>query len=205
MILEYYKQEKVIKKYGLKRPQSFFVNSKEEAISASNKIGYPVVLKISSRKHLHRTEVGGVVIGVRNEGEVESAFDKLKAIKDIDGVIIEKEIKGFEFIVGVKKDPVFGNVVMLGTGGTMVELFKDVTFRVLPIKKNDAKEMLTEIKGKELLDGFRGTQKIDKKNLVNLLTKVSDLTMNENFKEIEFNPVIVNNKEAFICDVKITV
>ncbi len=203
MILEYSKQEKVLKKYGLKRPRSFFVTNKKEAISAADKIGYPVVLKISSRKHLHRTEVDGVAKNVRNKSETEEAYERLKSIKDIDGVIVEKKIEGFEFIIGVKKDPVFGSVLMLGTGGIMVELFKDVTFRALPVKKNDAMEMLNEIKGRKLLDGFRGTKKIDKNNLINLLIKISDLAVKENFKEIDFNPVIINNKEVLICDVKI--
>jgi acyl-CoA synthetase (NDP forming) len=205
MILGYREQKEVLEKYNLETPNSFFIEKKEQLSLAIEKIGYPLVMKISSKKHLHRTEVGGVFKDIKSKKEAEEAFDSLGEISEIDGVVIEEQIKGVEFIVGVKDDPSFGKVLMLGSGGVMVEVFNDVSFRVLPIEKEDATEMIDEIKGRKLLEGFRGNKAVDKKILNDFLISVSLLAEKENFKEIDFNPVIVNSKGSFICDVKIIV
>ncbi len=205
MILGYQEQKEVLEKYNLETPDSFFIEKKEQLSLAIEKIGYPLVMKISSKKHLHRTEVGGVFKDIKSEKEAEEAFDSLSEISEIDGVVVEEQIKGVEFIVGVKDDPSFGKVLMLGSGGVMVEVFNDVSFRVLPIEKEDATEMINEIKGRKLLEGFRGNKAVDKKILNDFLISVSLLAEKEEFKEIDFNPVIVNNKGSFICDVKIIV
>jgi acyl-CoA synthetase (NDP forming) len=205
MILGYREQKEVLEKYNLETPNSFFIEKKEQLSLAIEKIGYPLVMKISSKKHLHRTEVGGVFKDIKSKKEAEEAFDSLGEISEIDGVVIEEQIKGVEFIVGVKDDPSFGKVLMLGSGGVMVEVFNDVSFRVLPIEREDATEMINEIKGRKLLEGFRGNKAVDKKILNDFLISVSLLAEKENFKEIDFNPVIVNSKGSFICDVKIIV
>jgi acyl-CoA synthetase (NDP forming) len=205
MILGYREQKEVLEKYNLETPNSFFIEKKEQLSLAIEKIGYPLVMKISSKKHLHRTEVGGVFKDIKSKKDAEEAFDSLGEISEIDGVVIEEQIKGVEFIVGVKDDPSFGKVLMLGSGGVMVEVFNDVSFRVLPIEKEDATEMIDEIKGRKLLEGFRGNKAVDKKILNDFLISVSLLAEKENFKEIDFNPVIVNSKGSFICDVKIIV
>jgi acyl-CoA synthetase (NDP forming) len=205
MILGYREQKEVLEKYNLETPNSFFIEKKEQLSLAIEKIGYPLVMKISSKKHLHRTEVGGVFKDIKSKKDAEEAFDSLGEISEIDGVVIEEQIKGVEFIVGVKDDPSFGKVLMLGSGGVMVEVFNDVSFRVLPIEREDATEMINEIKGRKLLEGFRGNKAVDKKILNDFLISVSLLAEKENFKEIDFNPVIVNSKGSFICDVKIIV
>ena len=205
MILDHKEQDKILKKYGLKVPKTYFIESKKQVSFSLSKIGFPVVMKIFSKKHLHRTEVGGVVKNIKNRKEAEIAFTSLFKIKDTQGVLIQKQVSGVEFIVGVKKDSLFGDVIMLGTGGTMVEVFDDVTFRVLPIRKNDALKMIEEIKGKKLLEGFRGLEKIDKNKLADILVKVSNLADKEEYREIDLNPVILNHKGAYVCDVKIVV
>ncbi len=205
MILDYKEQDKILKKYGLKVPDTCFVENKTQASSSASKIGFPVVMKISSKKHFHRTEVGGVLKNIKSKEEAQIAFTSLSKIEDTQGVLVQKQVEGVEFIVGVKKDPLFGGVIMLGTGGTMVEVFNDVTFRVLPIKKGDALKMIEEIKGKKLLEGFRGLEKIDKSKLADILVKVSSLADKEDYQEIDLNPVILNDKKAFVCDVKIVV
>ena len=203
MILEYTKQEKLLKKYNLKTAPSFFVKNKKDALLAVSKIGYPVVFKIFSKDCLHRTEVKGVITNIDSLKKAKDSFDKLKSIKGIDGIIIQKQIDGVEFVVGVKKDNVFGPVVMFGTGGIFVELFNDVSFRLAPFNKGVALSMIDSIKGKEILDGFRGLPKIKKEDVADLLVKTSLLASREQFSEIDFNPVIINEKGAFICDIKI--
>ena len=203
MILNHKKRENLLSKYNLKRPKTFLVREKSEAIKKANIIGFPVVAKISSDTHLHRTELGGVVVNIENQQELEDAFQELSEIDDINGVIIQKQVGGVEFIVGSKRDQVFGSTIMLGTGGTMVELFEDVSFRVAPIQKEDAFEMIDEIKGKKLLDGFRGGPKIDKTELADILVKASQLAFEEDVQELDFNPVIGNEDGVYICDVKI--
>ncbi len=203
MILNHKKREDLLSKYKLKRPKTFLVREKSEAIKKANIIGFPVVAKISSDKHLHRTELDGVVIDIQTEKELEEAFERLSEIDDINGVIIQKQVEGVEFIVGAKKDDVFGSTIMLGTGGTMVELFEDVCFRIAPIKRREALEMIGEIKGRKLLNGFRGGPKIDKTELADILVKASKLAFEEDVKELDFNPVIGNEEGVYICDVKI--
>lgn len=203
MILEYIKQEQLLKKYNLKTAPSFFVQTKKDALLAVDKIGYPVVFKIFSKDYLHRTEIGGVVTGIDGSKKAKDAFDKLESIERIDGIIVQKQIDGVEFVVGAKQDNIFGPVVMFGTGGIFVELFNDVSFRLAPFSKGVALSMIDEIKGKKLLDGFRGGPKIKKDSVVDLLVKTSLLASMEQFSEIDFNPVIINEQGAFICDVKI--
>ncbi|MEA2092574.1 MAG: acetate--CoA ligase family protein [Patescibacteria group bacterium] len=205
MILGYQEQKEILTKYNLKTSDSFFIENKEQIYSAIEKIGFPLVMKISSRKHFHRTEVGGVFKNIKSRKEAEEVFNVLNKVSDIDGVVAEEQIDGAEFIVGVKNDPSFGKVIMLGSGGVMVEVFNDASFRVLPIKNEDALEMINEIKGRKFLEGFRGGEKIDKKIITDFLISVSSLAEEEKFDEVDFNPVIVNNKGAFICDVKIIV
>ncbi|MDA3814758.1 MAG: acetate--CoA ligase family protein [Patescibacteria group bacterium] len=205
MILGYQEQKEILEKYNLKTPTSFFIENKEQVSLAVEKIGYPLVMKISSRKHLHRTEVGGVVKDIKSKEEAEEAFITLSKVGDIDGIIAEEQIKGVEFIVGIKNDSSFGKGLMLGSGGVMVEVFNDVSFRVLPIKSEDATEMINEIKGRKFLEGFRGNEEVDKKIIVDFLVSVSFLAEEEKCAEVDFNPVIINNKGAFVCDVKIIV
>ncbi len=203
MILNYKKRENLLSKYNLKRPETFLVASKEDAQVKAKEIGFPVVAKISSDKHLHRTELGGVFVDIENKKELEEAFEKLMEIEGTEGIIIQKQVEGVEFIVGSKMDDVFGPTIMFGTGGVLVEVFEDVSFRVAPITERDAFEMINEVKGRKLLEGFRGGPKIPKKKLVDLLVKTSKLVYKERVKELDFNPVIGNENGLYICDVKI--
>lgn len=203
MILNYKKKENLLSKYNLKRPETFLVASKEDAQVKAKEIGFPVVAKISSDKHLHRTELGGVFVDIENKKELEEAFEKLMEIEGTEGIIIQKQVEGVEFIVGSKMDDVFGPTIMFGTGGVLVEVFEDVSFRVAPITERDAFEMINEVKGRKLLEGFRGGPKIPKKKLVDLLVKTSKLVYKERVKELDFNPVIGNENGLYICDVKI--
>ncbi len=204
MILSFQEQEKLLRKHKIKRPKTFFVSSLKELSENVKKVGFPLVLKISSRKHLHRTEVKGVFTNISSLKEAEETYRRLIKIKNIDGVLLQQQIDGYEFVIGLKEDEVFGKTIMFGSGGTMIEILKDVSFRLLPVDKKEIEKMIKEVKSSTLLGGFRKKEKIDLKEVINSISQVGQMSIAEDIKEADFNPVIINNQGVFFCDVKIT-
>nr|MBF0223662.1 acetate--CoA ligase family protein [Desulfobulbaceae bacterium] len=186
--------------------------SKTEAVELSETIGYPVVLKISSVDITHKSDAGGVKVNLKNRDEVEQAFDLIMesaAAKfpdaNIEGVSVQAMAKpGIEIIMGMIKDASFGPVVMFGLGGVLVEVLKDVAFRIVPIDKNDAVEMIEEIKGKKLLEGYRGQDPVDIACLQDMLVKLSDFVdQTPGIEEIDMNPVFAYKDGAAVVDARI--
>ncbi|MBU4241616.1 MAG: acetate--CoA ligase family protein [Nanoarchaeota archaeon] len=206
MQLDYKEAHKVLKEYQIDFPKYEMAASKKEAVRIAKNLGFPVVLKITSQKIIHKSDVKGVKLDLRNTEEVEKAYDEIMSKvsnKDIDGILVQKMILGNYILIGMKRDESFGPVIAFGLGGIFVEVMKDVSFRIAPITTKDAKEMIKEIKGHKLLEGFRGSEKVDFDKLVELLLNVSKLSMeNKDIKEIDFNPVVVNSKEAMVVDVR---
>lgn|SRR5574341_259711 len=175
----------------------------EEAVSVAERIGYPVVLKIHNPEILHKTELGGVILDLRDEKEVQKGFLNLK--KKIEkknlsfcGVVVQKMIKGgVETVMGMSTDPVFGPLIMFGLGGINVEILKDVSFKVQPLTDQDAEEMIKSLKGYPLLTGFRGSKPVDIEELKTCLLKLSQLVTDfPVIDQIDINPFIVSeNKE----------
>ena len=191
-----------LKKQGFKVTEFGFAETVSDAIDIGNKIGYPLVLKIPSE--IHKTDVGGIATNIHNVSDLKTISKNMvsnlaKQSIDFEGLVVQKQIKGIELIVGLKKDPVFGKVILLGSGGILAELLKDVTFRVCPILKKDAKEMINEIKSKKILDGFRG-EKIDTTELEKFLIQISKL---EDINELDLNPIFVNKEGCWIVDARI--
>jgi acyl-CoA synthetase (NDP forming) len=192
---------------GISTNSILVANSLDEATEFSQKIGYPVVLKVLSPEVVHKSDLGGVKLNLKNAAEVELAY---KEISDtfsnykLAGVAVQKMIPpGLEAIVGVSRDPAFGPVLMFGLGGIFVEVLKDVSFRVLPVTEADIDEMLKEIKGYNLLQGFRGTA-VDLPALKELLLNVSALVMRHpEIKELELNPVFLYPKGNMTVDARI--
>ena len=144
--------KEILGEYGIKVPHYALVTNADEAVQKSKEIGFPLVAKIVSADILHKTDVGGVKVGLNSEAEVKKAFDdmyyRLKEKFDVKGVLLEKMVpNGVELIIGLQNDSQFGPSIMVGLGGIYTELFKDVSFRVLPITKNDASKMLDSLKG----------------------------------------------------------
>ncbi|MFQ6025701.1 MAG: acetate--CoA ligase family protein, partial [Nitrosopumilaceae archaeon] len=202
----------ILKKYGIKVPGFALVNSTSEAVKAAKKIGFPLVMKVVSPQILHKTEVGGVKVGLQNEVEVKKAFnDMYKRISKkkgilLKGILLEKMVpKGVELIVGLQNDPQFGPVIMVGLGGILTEVFRDVAFRLVPITTADAKSMLNELKGSKLLKGFRGSKPIDQNMLAKALVQIGKLGAENasHFDSIDFNPVVVYPKSYYVVDAKI--
>ncbi len=196
--------------YGIRVPDYSIVTTDSEAMTKAKEIGFPLVAKIVSDQILHKTDVQGVKIGLQNENEVRETFldmyNRLSKEYKIKGVLLEKMVpKGIELIVGLQNDPQFGPVIMLGLGGIYTELFKDVSFRVLPISKEDALDMINDLKAKEILKGFRGAQEINLDMLCDAIIKIGDLgfDMAEYINSVDFNPIIVYPDSYYVVDAKI--
>ena len=186
--------------------------TKDAAIILSKQLGYPVVLKVSSVDITHKSDAGGVKVNLKNKAEVEIAFDEImqscKAANPtakIEGVSVQCMAKpGIEVIMGIIKDPSFGPVIMFGLGGVFVEVLQDVAFRIVPIEKSDAEEMINEIKGKKLLEGYRGQEAADITCLQQMLLKLSDfVNTTPEIEEIDMNPVFAYKDGAVVVDARI--
>ena len=182
-----------------------------EAGAIADGIGYPVVMKIVSEQVIHKTEVGGVRINIGSKEDVRRTFeDILESIKEqvpdavIDGILIEEMANGTELIIGTTTDPQFGAMIMFGIGGIFVEVYKDVSFRLIPITPNDAREMMEEIKGKALLEGIRGLPKADPDQVVEILLAVSKLIEdNPDIDEMDINPLLLTERGIIAVDARI--
>ncbi len=213
MQLDFEKTKRLLERYKLPLVSSFLVKKLEQAIKLSKKIGFPLVLKISSPDIIHKSDIGGVKIGIEDEEELAKAYDEIiKDVKNkkpkakIEGVLMQKRWKGKEVIVGMTRDPQFGSVLMFGLGGVFVEVLKDVSFRIAPVDKKEALEMIKEIKGYKVLEGVRGKKAVSINALVNIITKTSNMVIkNKKITELDFNPIIVDEKKAAIVDARIII
>jgi len=191
--------ENFLEKENLKVIKRAFVKDKNELKNAGKKINFPWVMKISSEKIIHKKKVGGVILNVKNLNEAQIAFEKLSKIENFEQIIIQPMISGEELIIGLKKTPEFGITIMLGAGGSSVEEKKDVSFRICPIEKKDAHEMIKEIKIYNELN-----RKVDVSLIEKNLLKISSLAKKHpNIRELDINPLIVNKKEAIVVDARI--
>jgi len=203
--------KELLRKYKIPIPTFRLIKSEGEISGIRESIGYPLVMKIVSPDIIHKSDAGGVKVGVKDEEEARTAYQEIisKAVKynkkaQICGVIAYKMIpQATEIIIGMMKDPHFGPVIMFGLGGIFVEVLKDVSFRILPLEERDAQEMITEIKGYEILKGARGETPKDIEAIKNLLMKISQLAMeNPEIKEIDLNPVFVFEKSLLVVDAR---
>jgi acyl-CoA synthetase (NDP forming) len=211
-ILTEIEAKQVIKTAGIKVVETRLAASQKEAVTIAEKIGFPIVLKIASPDIIHKTDAGGVKVGLKNAAEVRKAYTeiidsvrrKYPKVK-IEGVSVQAMARpGIEIIVGISKDPQFGPVIMFGLGGIFVEVLKDVSFRLIPILKRDAEAMIKEIKGYALLNGYRGQEPASIPALVDVLLKVSALIeKTPEIKELDLNPVFAYKDSAIAVDARI--
>jgi acyl-CoA synthetase (NDP forming) len=211
-ILTEIESKQLVKQAGISVSDTMLATSTEEAISISKQFGFPVVLKIASPDVVHKSDAGGVKVGLRTSKQVGKAYDDiLGAIRQkypqatIQGVSVQKMARpGVEVIIGMSKDVQFGPVLMFGLGGILVEILKDVSFRIVPLTKRDAGEMIREIKGYPLLQGYRGQEPVDVSNLEELLLKVSDFVeQNPAVKELDLNPIFAYSNGAIAVDARV--
>ena len=200
--------------YGISMPQEGLATSAAEAVDLARKIGFPVVMKIVSPEILHKTDAGGVLTDVADEDSAGAAYETIVANAkgydsnaSITGVQVQAQIGGGqEVIVGAVTDPVFGKLVAFGLGGTLVEVLKDVTFRLAPTDVGEAAKMLDEIAGSEILDGVRGAQGVDRAALAATIENVSRLVADfPQISELDLNPVFASASGAVAVDARIIV
>src|SRR5215211_4588852 len=200
--------------YGIPVPKEGVANSAQDASRLADDMGYPVVLKIVSPDILHKTEAGGVLVGVKSADEVSKGYEtilanakKYKADAKIDGVQVQQMLKGGqEVIVGAVTDGSFGKLVAFGLGGVLVEVLKDITFRLAPATKADALSMLDGIQAAEMLKGVRGGDAVNRDALADLIVGVSELVSDfPEISEMDLNPVFATKESAIAADVRIVV
>jgi len=190
----------LLEAYGVSLIQGKLACDFQEALDAAKALGYPVVMKVASQDVLHKSDYGAIAVNIRNEGELENAYNRIlenvheqDATARIDGVLLEKmAAKGQEVIIGMKRDPSFGPLMMFGMGGIFVELFKDVAFGVAPLTQADAQAMLEQTKAVKLLSGWRGGLQYDQDAIIANLLRLSQLAVDfPQIHEIEINPLLV--------------
>jgi len=202
----------ILKEYGIPFAQKITATSLQEALEAANKLHYPVVMKISSPDISHKTDIGGIILDLNSDEEIKRAYlTMIDSVKKkapearIDGVIIQEMAKsGIEVIVGVKLDPQFGHVIMFGLGGIFVEVYKDVSFRVTPIDRETARDMILEIKASSILQGARGQEPADIDAIIKVITGLSHmLQKNPDIIELDINPLIVYSHGVTAVDARV--
>lgn len=199
-----------LKKEGFHFPEHAFVRSAEEIFSFAHRIGFPMVMKVVSPQILHKSDVGGVILNIRNEQELDSAFEEMQgkfSSYDFQGAMLYRQIEApLEIIVGVKQDPDFGPVILVGAGGVYTELLEDVSLRIAPLDKSQALEMISELKIQKILAGFRGSAVLDSDALAELMASLSRLALSyPALKELDFNPVFIFEKGCLIGDTRILI
>jgi len=202
--LSEYESKKVLAFYDLPVTREELVSSPQNLLKAAGHIGYPLVIKGCSAEIAHKTEKGLIRLDVRNDAEALTAFDEIVACMNgaEKTILVQQMIRGQrELVVGLTRDPQFGPCVMFGLGGIFTEILKDSAFRVAPLDKHDALDMMQEIKSRKILDAVRGLEAVDRELLADILIKVGQIGIeNENIKEIDINPVIISKGKPVAVD-----
>jgi len=213
-ILTEIEAKQMLEEAGVPVSPARLATTKDEAVAAAQQLGFPAVLKIVSPQITHKSDVGGVALGLTSAEDVAAAFERIVAsakqhVPDatISGVAVQRmEKPGVEVIIGVTKDPQFGPVLMFGLGGVLVEVLKDVAFRIIPIEARDARQIVEEIKGYPLLQGYRGQDPANIDKLHALLLKVSAfIEQHPEIEELDLNPVFARKDDAIAVDARIVI
>ena len=190
--------EDFLEKKGFKVVKRALIKNKEQIKELNEKLKFPWVMKISSRHIVHKAKIGGTILNIKNQKQAEKAFDKLKSINSFEGILIQEMQSGEELILGIKNTEEFGNVIMLGKGGSNVEEEKDISFRVPPIKEKEAEKMLKELKVYNKIKN-----KINQEQIIKALLKLSKLAEKQkNIKELDINPMIINKTQTIAVDAR---
>jgi acetyl-CoA synthetase (ADP-forming) len=202
--LSEYESKQVLTAYSIPVTKEFIAKTIDEAFSYANKIGYPVVLKGHSRTLAHKTEKNMIELNIGDDDALKKAYTSLqeRGQGELEGILVQEMVKGErELVAGLVRDPQFGPCVMFGLGGIFTEVLKDVTFRVAPLEKKDALEMMDEIKSKKLLDSFRGKPAVNREVLAAILVNLGKIGIeNDDIAEIDINPLIIKGETPVAVD-----
>ena len=202
--LSEYESKQLLAQYNIPVTQEALVGSRQGLLEAIKEIGYPIVLKGCSPDIAHKTEKGLIYVDIRNEDEALTAFKEIVA--GMNGtenpVLVQEMVKGKrELVAGLTRDPQFGPCIMFGLGGIFTEILKDISFRVAPLEKYDALEMMQEIRGRKILDAVRGMETVDLDMLADILITIGKIGMeNEKIKAVDINPLIISNGKPVAVD-----
>jgi acetate---CoA ligase (ADP-forming) subunit beta len=191
---------------GLAVPRFTLARNTDEARRFAREIGYPVVAKVVSPRILHKSEVRGVVTGISDEGRLTDAFERLRVLDGFLGMLVEEMLPGgIELILGAKIDVQFGPMILLGMGGTGVEIYRDVALRMAPLLERDAMAMVGGLKAHRLLEGYRGAEPVDKGKLTETLLAFSSLVLEleERIDSIDINPLLCSARGCVVADARI--
>lgn len=211
MLLEHEAKE-VCRSYGLRAPCSAVVTNEEQARAKADELGFPLVAKVVSPDILHKSDCGGVILGLSDSDQVVTAFRNIVQsaqhncpTASVEGVLLEAMVpSGTEVIAGCMTDPQFGKAVMFGLGGLFVEVYSDVAFRIVPVSREDATEMIEELRGYSILKGARGRPKVRLDVIQDLITNLSRMVQDlDVVDQVDLNPVILRESDATVVDAKI--
>jgi acyl-CoA synthetase (NDP forming) len=190
---------------GLDVPRFFLARGVDEAIQFAKEIDYPIVGKVVSPKVIHKSDINGVEVGIDSEKKVREAFLRFSKIEGFEGMLVEEMLSGIELIIGAKNDYQFGPVVLFGIGGVWAEIYRDITLRMAPLGQRDIDSMMRCIKARPLLEGYRGSNPVNFKELNKLLMTFSDLVMEleRDIESIDLNPVFCSSNHCIVADVRI--
>lgn len=212
VLLNEVESKHVLTEAGIPTTGARLATTRDQAMQIATEVGFPVVLKVMSEDLPHKSDAGGVQLNLGDADAVSEAYDRIMAgvraarpDARIDGVSVQRQARpGTEVIVGMTKDPQFGPVLMFGLGGVLVEVLKDVAFRIVPLEPRDAREMVHEIKGFPLLQGYRGTEPADLAALEDVLLKVSRFVEGHpEIDELDLNPVFAYRDGALAVDARV--
>ena len=207
-VLTEFESKQLLQEIGISVPVQKLTSSKEQTLFAAEEIGFPIVMKLMAEDVVHKSDTGAVKLNLKTKEDVDKAYDDLMSIpsQEEKKISVQKMADEpiTELIIGMTTDPQFGPALMFGIGGILVELLEDVSFRIAPITEYDANEMIHEIKGFPILDGYRGKPKADIDAIVEVLMKISDLVIkHEEIHEMDLNPVFIYNKGLICVDARI--
>jgi acyl-CoA synthetase (NDP forming) len=197
--------KRVLALSGIDVPRFTWANNLDEALEFAGAIGYPVVAKVVSPKALHKSDIGGVVAGIDSDDKIKATYKRFSEFEGFNGMLIEPMVFGLELIIGAKMDYQFGPVILLGIGGTGVEIYRDTALRMAPLQEKDVESMVGSLKAHQLLEGYRGSEPVNLRELTRMLLAFSSLVMGleEMVESIDLNPVMCSAKKCVVADARI--
>jgi acyl-CoA synthetase (NDP forming) len=197
--------QKIFSLYGFQTPKYAVATKDAEALAIARNIGYPVVAKIVSPAIVHKSDVKGVVVGIKDDQTLLATLARFQKLDGFVGMLIAEMVKGLELIIGAKNDLQFGPMVLVGMGGVGVEIYKDVSLRMAPIKPRDAENMLGELAARKMLTGYRGSEPVNLDKLKKMIISFSKLIIDlqDIVESVDLNPVMCNAKACLIVDARI--
>jgi len=190
---------------GLDVPRFKWAKASREAVTSASEIGYPVVAKVVSPNVLHKSDAGGVEVGITDEKRLTEVFKRFKKMEGFEGILVEETLTGTELIIGSKVDEQFGPVILLGIGGIAVEVYKDTAIRMAPLSPADMQSMVSSLEAHSIIEGFRGSEAVNMELLTSTMMKFSELVMDlgEGIESIDLNPVMCSSRRCTVADARI--